>query len=140
MQAVTIKPNFEAWRDTARQLLSQKVHPRDVLWSTADAPDLFQDSQPPPAAINLPTLKVPRAFLRLAETTSCHRSGKQWALLYQILWTLTQEPPRDILQNTTHPATRSLEIMRKAISRDIHKMRAFVRFRQLSTGPHGQYV
>jgi len=80
-----------------------------------------------------PRLKVPKTFVRLAETVSAHRSGKQWALLYEILWEMTCGNDRRILSNQTDSRLRSLERMRATVSRDIHKMRAFVRFREVKT-------
>ena len=80
-----------------------------------------------------PRLKVPKSFVRLAETVSAHRSGKQWALLYEILWEMTCGNDRRILSNQTDIRLRSLERMRATVSRDIHKMRAFVRFREVKT-------
>ena len=133
MKTVSIEPHFQAWRQAARALLAEQCHPSDVLWSSQGGEDnglLFADELPALPA-GAPRLKVPKSFVRLAETVSAHRSGKQWALLYEILWEMTCGNDRRILSNQTDIRLRSLERMRATVSRDIHKMRAFVRFREV---------
>ena len=139
MLSVTIEPNYASWRDAARVLIAEKVEPHDVVWiDTAGADDelgMFQTLAEP--SDNTPPLRVSRQFVAIAQTLSCHRSGKQWSLLYEILWKLTLGNEKDVLQHVTHPTVRTLEQMRKTISRDIHKMRAFVRFRRVEDGANG---
>ena len=135
MKTVSIEPHFQAWRQAARALLAEQCHPSDVLWSSQGGEDnglLFADELPALPA-GAPRLKVPKSFVRLAETVSAHRSGKQWALLYEILWEMTCGNDLRILSNQTDIRLRSLERMRATVSRDIHKMRAFVRFREVKT-------
>lgn len=109
------------------------MHPADVLWSVSgnEESGLLCFDEGPAFQPGAPRLKVPKTFLRLAETVSAHRSGKQWALLYEILWDMTRGEDRRILSNQTDSRLRSLERMRATVSRDIHKMRAFVRFRKV---------
>ena len=136
MKTVSIEPHFQAWRRAARALLAEQCHPSDVLWSAKNDEGeglLFADELTACPA-TAPRLKVPKTFVRLAETVSAHRSGKQWALLYQILWEMTCGNDRRILSNQTDTRLRTLERMRATVSRDIHKMRAFVRFREVKTG------
>ncbi|MBT8043781.1 MAG: TIGR03915 family putative DNA repair protein [Verrucomicrobiae bacterium] len=133
MKTVTIDPDFQAWRSTARALLAEKTHPDEVLWdsSLGGKESLLSFDKPPQIQSGAPRLQVPRQFVRLAEMVSCHRSGKQWAQLYKILWMLTYDRDKDILQDQTDSTMRSLERMRATVSRDLHKMRAFVRFREV---------
>ncbi len=142
MRTITIDPTFRAWRSRARTLLDERVHPNDVIWSTKgnDTDELFGFAEPthenvikfPVSQINN-RVKVPAYFIKLSETVSCHRSQQQWSMLYHILWSITYEQERDILVDQTNDTMRKLEHMRKSISRDIHKMRAFVRFRQVDS-------
>ncbi len=135
MKTISIEPHFQAWRNAARALLAEQCHPSDVLWSAKnDEGDglLFADELPA-LPKDAPRLKVPKTFVRLAETVAAHRSGKQWALLYQILWEMSCGNDRRILSNQTDSRLRTLERMRATVSRDIHKMRAFVRFREVKT-------
>ncbi|MFK7912250.1 MAG: TIGR03915 family putative DNA repair protein [Akkermansiaceae bacterium] len=139
MKTVKIEPDFTSWRSAARALLAEKVHPRDVLWvsKSAQSDGMLMFDEPVHPTQDAPRLNVPRDFVRLAETVSCHRSGDQWALLYQILWAMTHGNDRHVMKNQTDSAVRGLEQMRKTVSRDIHKMRAFVRFRQVEDGDNG---
>jgi len=133
MNTVSIEPNFQAWRHTARRLLTEHIHPRDVLWSSDDSTEYLQFDAKPSDTTPATSYTVSPSFLRLAERVSCHRSNRQWALLYDLLWAMTHGGDRNILRNTTHPAVRELERMRGNIDRDLHKMQAFVRFRKVKT-------
>lgn len=134
MKTITIEPHFNAWRKAARALLAEGLPPADVFWRTGSSEDgmLLPFDQAPECCPDAPRLKVPKVFVRLAETVSAHRSGKQWALLYEVLWEMTRGKDRRILSNQTDIRLRQLERMRATVSRDIHKMRAFVRFREVS--------
>lgn len=146
MRTVNIDPSFRAWREAARGLLEEMVEPQKLMWGTTkvhhnqqeagetglldfgEAEEAVRDKAPSKPR---QSLKVPKQFVRLAETVSSHRSGKQWAMLYEILWKMTYGNDRNILQNQTNATMRGLEKMRATVSRDIHKMRAFVRFRKV---------
>ena len=153
MRTVTIEPTFRAWRSKARSLLDQKMHPNDVIWSTQgdDSDELFgfsettkqtPENKPEQKPQTSNRAKVPPFFIQLAQTVCCHRSQKQWSMLYHILWSVTYEQEREILFDQTNDTMRKLEQMRKSISRDIHKMRAFVRFREIKveTNDRENYV
>jgi hypothetical protein len=79
---------------------------------------------PPPSKTQTP--RVTREFLSLAETISYHNSHQKWTLLYRALWRLTLGGETHLLKITTDPDILNLVRMRKEISRDIHKMHAFV--------------
>ncbi len=64
----------------------------------------------------------------MAERVSCHREARRWALLYRVLWRLTHGEPR-LLEIAVDPDMHALQQMDKAVRHDLHKMRAFVRFR-----------
>ncbi|MBK1829776.1 TIGR03915 family putative DNA repair protein [Verrucomicrobiaceae bacterium R5-34] len=151
MKNVKIQPSFDAWRRQARQLLAQQISPAEVLWSTktSETADEFDFSTPSitqeDPAEYLPTQKapdhkVPRAFVRLAESVACHRSDQQWSLLYELLWQITVQGDRSLLKNQTDARMLSLQKMRASIRRDIHKMRAFVRFKLIEGDGEEHYV
>jgi len=151
MRTIHFEPSFQAWRQTARQLLDNMVEPRKILWSPEtlypdethtenqlldfdvnEAETAYQTTPKHKSTPKLsPLLSVPKHFISLAQTVSAHRSGKQWATLYEVLWKITYGNDRKFLQNRTDSRIGALENMRKQISRDIHKMRAFVRFKQI---------
>ena len=73
---------------------------------------------------------VPKTFLALAETVALHRDLKRWPLLYRALYRLTHGE-RNLLKIDVDDDVRELDLMSKAIRRDMHKMKAFVRFRRV---------
>ena len=113
----------EAWRDAARRLAAADVPPDEVAWDGVAG--LFAPEPLPPAQ----PLTVPRAFVDLADTVLCHRDPERFALLYRLLHRLRHE--RGIMGNPADPLMARLEALAKAVRRDSHKMRAFVRFREL---------
>jgi DNA polymerase len=77
--------------------------------------------------------------VRLAEDVICHRDPERFALLYELLWRVTHGE-RELLKIAADPLVHRLERMRKAIGREVHKMHAFVRFRQVDTEEGEPYV
>lgn len=84
------------------------------------------------------TLRVPRDFIAAAETAVLHSDPERFVFLYRLLWRLRSEP--HLLKIASDPDIRRLEAMGKSVRRDIHKMRAFVRFRQIGESPDERYV
>jgi uracil-DNA glycosylase len=119
--------DFEAWRDAARALAIAQVNPADVIWQAGGPTDLFAAPAPLPASEG--KLSVPQPFIELARSVICHRNPERFARLYTLLVRLQSD--RNVIRDAADPAVRQLEDMAKAVRRDIHKMRAFVRFRAL---------
>ncbi len=109
------------------------VKPESVSWS-ADQTDLFGAGEPPPPPPASGTIAVPRAFLDLARSTVCHRDPERFALLYALLWRL--QAARGLMEDHADPLVRRCAVLAKEVRRDIHKMRAFLRFREMG----GTYV
>ncbi|UVK43210.1 UdgX family uracil-DNA binding protein [Mesorhizobium sp. AR07] len=126
--------DFTGWRDAARRLALNEVRPEDISWHVA--PNSNQTDLPvAPAGAQL---VVPRDFIERAETAFCHADPGRFGFLYRLLWRLRAEPK--LLAIASDVDTRRLEIMEKAVRRDIHKMRAFVRFRKIGDGDGERYV
>lgn len=129
MLSVAPPTHFAEWRSAARGMLENDIHPRDVIWQRDPEENLLFPTSPSQPVVPSP-LKVPAAFMEIAETASCHRSGDQWALLYSILWRLTHDE-RHLLSIASDPELHRVQGMVKHIRRDCHKMHAFVRFRKV---------
>ncbi|WOO43475.1 TIGR03915 family putative DNA repair protein [Rubellicoccus peritrichatus] len=136
MKTVTLPETLEAWRQTARQLLKQEIDPVNVNWAPAselsldfaqEAPELDHQSA------NGNRHKVPAEFLAMAKDVSCHRDNRKWSMLYRILWKLTHGKPK-LLKVGLDTDVVQCNQMIKAIHRDCHKMKAFVRFREIDDG------
>ena len=132
MRTLVHPKNFDDWRRVARSLLAAEIPPEDLLWQSREQFGLFSEAPLPPSTGNLP--RVPKAFVDLARTVSCHRSGDQWALLYSLLWRLTHGEAH-LLALSTDSQIHRVRTMAKHIGRDIHKMHAFVRFRKVNDAP-----
>ncbi|AWH20225.1 uracil-DNA glycosylase [Stenotrophomonas sp. ZAC14D2_NAIMI4_6] len=125
--------SLQAWRDGARGALLAAVPPSQLDWlpgheaSLLDAPAL-PDATANPAQGAQPG--VPREFLELAATVLCHREPQRMALLYRLLWRITHGE-RAVLSNPTDADVLRAMAMAQAVRRDTHKMKAFVRFREV---------
>src|SRR4051812_3549899 len=119
--------DFEGWRDAARDLAEAGVPASAVVWQVEGGePDLFGSDAAQPAARRFP---VPRPFVELANTVVCHSDPERFALLYAMLLRLKSN--RHALDDQADPLVRRLQDLAKAVRRDIHKMHAFVRFREI---------
>ena len=127
--------DFAGWRDAARRLATNDVPPEDVAWQVE--PDSGRDSGLPACPPNA-HLVVPREFVERAETAICHSDPERFSFLYRLLWRQRSEPK--LLSIATDPDMRRLEAMEKSVRRDIHKMRAFLRFRKIREGTDEHYV
>ena len=106
-------------------MLAQGVPPEEARW---DDGGLFA-AEPVAPAQDAPAIAVPREFLQLCRTVLMHRDPRRLDLLYRLLWRLAREPQ---LRNDPLDADMiAAREMAKAVGRDIHKMRAFLRFREV---------
>jgi uracil-DNA glycosylase len=135
MQRVTAPQNFESWREIARRLISGRIPPDQVLWDDPSEGCLFETSPLPEAAT---PLQVSKAFLDQARSAAAHRDPERWAVLYRLLWRLVVKGERHVLSMATDGDVRQLHEWCKAVGRDIHKMHAFVRFRQVGVDEETQ--
>jgi DNA polymerase len=126
---IVLAPDYDAWRSACRGLLAAAVPPEDVLFDDGTEPGLFA-AGPAPAAPAGAGVEVPRRFVELAEAVACHREGQRWARLYRALWRLTRGEPH-LLDLATDPDVGWLLAAERAVRRDGHKMKAFVRFRKV---------
>ena len=122
--------NFDEWRDAARRLLLQEVAPSEVRWSSGDKqPSLFEPAPTEDLPLNS-SFNVPKAFIDVARIVACHRDARRWSLLYRTLWRLLHGE-KNLMQMSTDDDVYEVLKMKKAVTRDVHKMKAFVRFRKV---------
>jgi len=132
--------DFDGWRDAARSLALAQVPPTEVSWQVGDSPqDLFGGTPTPAAPHSATPFSVPRPFLDLARSAICHSDPERFSLLYTLLLRLREEPRA--MEDSPDPLVRRLERMAKEVRRDMHKMHAFVRFREVAAeGGSTRYV
>jgi probable DNA metabolism protein len=135
--ALAGEDDFEGWRRDARTLALAGVPAEAVTWQVGETrEDLFADTPVAPAAAG--GFSVPRPFIDLAETAILHSDPQRFALLYTALLRLRTQP--GLVEDRADPLIRRLEDMAKAVRRDIHKMRAFLRFREVADADGDRFV
>jgi DNA polymerase len=130
--------DFDGWRGAARALLAAEVPSDEIVWQVAGEPADLLAGAPTPLPAARAGFSVPRRFVELAEAVICHRDPARFALLYQALRRLRGSPR--LFEDSADPLVHRLETMAKAVGRDIHKMRAFVRFREVEDADGTRYV
>jgi probable DNA metabolism protein len=142
MRVVTLSEpdDFDGWRDAARGLAADGVPPDDVVWQVGGAAgDLFAaTATPPPSAPASPGFSVSRQFIDLARSVVLASDHERFALLYTALTRLRREPK--LIEDRADPLVRRLDGLAKTVRRDIHKMRAFLRFREATDDGGTRYV
>ncbi|TPG41142.1 DUF4130 domain-containing protein [Sphingomonas koreensis] len=141
MQTVTIEQpdDFDGWREAVRPLALNRVPPEAIVWQVGDAPgDLFAGQSASHQVSPSARLSVPRVFLDLAKNAILNRDPERFALLYTLLLRL-QDTPK-LLEDRADPLVRRLDALAKDVRRDIHKMRAFLRFREVPDQKGSRYV
>jgi probable DNA metabolism protein len=128
------------FREEVRLLLAQQVPPEAVHWQTAEAQNSETFSDPVALGDNRPrgvpkaaSAIVPASFLRLCEVVVLHHEPERFALLYRLLWRLVHEP--GLRNDPIDPDMLHAHQMGQAVRRDLHKMKAFLRFRAVNDGP-----
>ena len=128
--------DFAGFRSQARRLLAADVAPDSVQWSTqVDNQDLFDDAGQETFDLRVedaPKLAVPASFLALCKNVVLHSDPQRFALLYRLLWRLSHEPA--LRHDPLDADMLRARDLGHSVGRDIHKMRAFVRFRQVEDG------
>lgn len=136
-RAVTLPERgiFEAWRNAARIAISHRLPPDELDWSGTHG--LFE-AQPLPDAAGAHQARVPQGFIKLARSIIWHSAPERLGLLYQALWRIDRGEGDPLSQ--ADPQGRRLNLMAKSVGRDIHKMHAFVRFRELPAGDRRRFA
>lgn len=142
MQTILLKGrgDFEEWRDAARLLLLNDIAPAGVIWKMAGEDGALAGfDQPHPLAMPAErrAVTVPPAFVELAESVICHSDLQRFDLLYRLLWRIRGD--RHLLQVVSDPDVMAARRLEKSVRRDSHKMKAFVRFKEVaSSDPTGR--
>ena len=148
--------DLDGFRRACRVLVAQGIRPERVTWEifgNSEHPaiveaDLFGTSPSPagehdaadPAAAQddiaagtAESLRVPAAFASLCASAILHRDPTRFALLYRLLWRFQHESG---LRHDPLDADRiAISRLAHAVHRDLHKMKAFVRFTRIEPPP-----
>ncbi len=132
--------DWGGWRDAARRLILDGVPPSAIVWSVREPTDLFAtNAEPPPAPPPSGTFNVPRALVDLAQTVLQASEPARFSLLYTLL-NRAHAGERHLLDQVTDPEVQRAQRLAQSVRRDTHKMRAFVRFREVTEPEGTRYV
>lgn len=132
MKKILLPPEFEAWREAARNALRDGYKPQELDLQDAATPqsqDLAFDLLTNPSGTPVAAPNVSKRFLDEATTVAAHRDPQRWNLLYRVLW--RSQGNRDLLNIETDEDVAQLLRLSAQVRRDLHKMHAFVRFRKV---------
>ncbi len=146
---ISPEAGFETWQTIARHLLTRGIPPGEVLWQTTGTDDLFSGETREPGTCSTGRLtaelvpsqtpqtrfRVSKAFIQLAKAVAAHRDPARFDLLYTLLWRWVHGE-KHLLSQHTEPLVHRCQTMEKAVRRDMHKMKAFVRFREVRFAEH----
>ena len=131
MRAATLasETDFDGWRKAARAFRLEGVEPAQARFGVEGAGEGGLFDAPGPAISASREFTVSKAFVDVARDVVLHRSGDRWDLLYRLLWRLRDEP--DLMKVVSDRDVADALERAKNVSRAGHKMKAFVRFRQV---------
>lgn len=127
--------DLEGFRRAARSLLAQQMRPEQVRWHSCGpamqnpfaATGEARAGALPPALDQAPAISVPPGFFSLCQSVILHRDPDRFDLLYRLLWRLVHEP--GLRHDPLDADMAKAQLLAQAVHRDIHRMKAFVRFR-----------
>jgi uracil-DNA glycosylase len=118
---------FSTWRRAARPLLLASSEPGPLDWAA------LIDARPTPdtdARVDgKPEVRLPREVMRLLDSMASFRHPGRWELMFRLAWRIHHRNPR-LLEDAADPDVAQALSMDRAVRRDVHKMHAFVRFRE----------
>jgi DNA polymerase len=129
--------DWDGWRNAVRALVLAAVPPEDVVFSVQVPDDLLAHDPPPASADG--TFNVPRALVELARIVILARDPARFSLLYRLVWR-AHRGERALMDLTTDPDVQRARLLSHSVRRDMHKMRAFLRFREIRDGGEPRYV
>jgi DNA polymerase len=125
--------DLDGFRRAARALIAAGTAPDGVLFTTGGG--LFPDEPLPDA----PAFSLPKSVPPIVADVVRHSDPERYGLLYRLIWRVAGGE-RALPEVVSDPLIHRLHLMRKSLARDIHKMHAFVRFRQVETPEGERYV
>jgi uracil-DNA glycosylase len=143
MTEIRLNGTFDDWKNHARDLLRRHIPPDQIHWTedrgqqplglanpdSADGNGLHAAHSSDQSA-SASTFRVPKRFLSLARNVAAFRDPYKWHLLYSVLFRIAHEN-HNLLKVETDDQVIQLLRMADAVSRDVHHVHAFVRFKKI---------
>ena len=118
-----------AWREHARRLAANGIDGAKIIWSAGPAADDLFASDMPALTSDGDAIRIPRAAVTALETALCHSDPGRFSFAYSVLTGLHRRTIR--WPDRSERSVGHLLDLEKAVRRDLHKMHAFVRFREV---------
>lgn len=130
MFSVPVDPAADetAFRTIAKACLARRLSPHDVVFTTPDAASLLPPLPMSDTDTNI-AITTPRSFSQLMHNAICHSAEDRFALLYEVFWRILNGE-RDLADRASDRTVSRLLDYSHAVRRDIHKMHAFLRFKE----------
>ncbi|KGQ19303.1 Uracil-DNA glycosylase family protein [Lysobacter dokdonensis DS-58] len=138
--SATVDPvwDFDAWRAQARLALRANIAPDAIDWHGDAQGGLLAGRAIESASPVREVPAMPRDFFDLAARVVCHRDADAPALLYRMAWRIANGE-RHLCTLATDIDTHRAMTLDQSVRRDLHKMKAFVRFREVP-GVEGAFI
>jgi hypothetical protein len=139
MRQILLQPDFDAWRESAREALRLGYGPEELDFIDATAPAaLALDDDAEPTGVLHGRPKISRAFLSTAMLAGAHRDPGRWNLLYRVLYRVQLE--HGLLTRDADRDVTAMQHLAAQVRRDLRRMRAELRFHKVlapdSPEPH----
>lgn len=132
-KTVRFYPEFYSWLSVACDCLADGYTPNHVWWS--EDPVAARSEKYNSKDNNMDfSGDFAADFVSQARVACCHSNQDRWALLYSILWRMHHGEPQ-LMELAGDNEIAIMHKYAKAVSRDAHKMKAFVRFRKIEGDP-----
>ncbi len=134
--------DVSGWLRAAHQLAGMQHRPENVVWSAAeDATDLFAAGGTVMRAALLKTDSAasgpsPGGLSDTLGALLLHADPHRFSLAYRLLWRMQDQP--HLMDIASDPDVVRAHLLAKAVRRDMHKMKAFVRFRAVALAEGGE--
>lgn len=133
--------SYNGWRSHARRAIETSVHPDAIrfAWRTTQRM-LFQEA----SGVEQParsdgTVRCSRKFVEASKVAVFHSDDDSCNVLYRLLWRLNLGEPR-VMDDPLDGEVQRVARMAKAVTRDAHKAKAFVRFRPVGQSSDQRWV
>jgi uracil-DNA glycosylase family protein len=127
--ALSHPSDLAGWRERARAAMAADLPPDAIDWQVGEG-GLFDAGAiaRAPADARANAGRVTPQLLELLRQVLAHSDPQRFALAYRLAWRQSRGE-RDLLADLTDDDVHRAADMAKAVRRDLHKMKAFVRFR-----------
>jgi uracil-DNA glycosylase len=126
--------DLQGFRQALRILIWCSIPSEQATWSICAEPDLFGSQKPAAYGAAGKPIILPRPVADLIRAVVCHNDPEKYAWLYELVWRMRRpkDPEPHLYRVANDPLVGKLNLMAKSVSRDIHRMRASLRFREVN--------